>query len=102
MSGEIELDGIPSFDVTVKAESLQDDLFEVYKKLFKNTAREEVEFEELQVAVVLKPVGQRKPSTSNLLSCFAAKGWLYKLNLQTFAEEGQKQVASFSNFRHEI
>lgn len=43
------LDSIPSFDITVKAESLQDDLFEVYKLLFKDTNRDDVEFEELQV-----------------------------------------------------
>lgn len=51
MSSALELDGIPSFDITVKAESLQDDLFEVYKLLVKNTSRDEVEFEELQVVL---------------------------------------------------
>ena len=51
MSSALELDGIPSFDITVKAESLQDDLFEVFKLLVKNTSRDEVEFEELQVVL---------------------------------------------------
>lgn len=51
MSSEAELDGIPSFDITVTAENLQDDLFEVYKLLFKDiSSKDEVEFEELQVS----------------------------------------------------
>lgn len=50
MSSELELDGIPSFDVTVTAENLEGDLFEVYKLLFKDIrSKDEVEFEELQV-----------------------------------------------------
>lgn len=44
-----EIDHIPSFDITVKRESMVDDMFEIYSLLFKDeaTKREDISFEEL-------------------------------------------------------
>lgn len=38
---------IPNIDLTVKAESLEDDLFAVYKRLFPEAVQSDLTFEEL-------------------------------------------------------
>ena len=44
-----EIDDVPTFDITVKKESLVDDMFEIYSQLFKDevVSRDEISFEEL-------------------------------------------------------
>ena len=43
-----EIEKIPNFDIAVKAESLEDDLFTMYSRLFPGTVRSDLTFEELQ------------------------------------------------------
>jgi len=42
------LEDIPKVDVTVKAETLEDDLFKIYSELFKDAKKDELVFEELK------------------------------------------------------
>ena len=44
-----EIDDVPNFDITVKKESLVDDMFEIYSHLFKDKAisKDQLSFEEL-------------------------------------------------------
>ena len=44
-----EIDNIPTFDITVKKESLEDDMFTIYSLLFKDEAitKDQLSFEEL-------------------------------------------------------
>lgn len=45
----IEIDHIPNFDITVKQDTLEDDMFAIYSQLFKDEAitRDQISFEEL-------------------------------------------------------
>lgn len=43
-----EIEKIPNLDIAVRAESLEDDLFAVYKRLFPDAVRSDLTFKELQ------------------------------------------------------
>ena len=51
-----EIDDIPTFDITVKRNSLEDDMFTIYSRLFKDetTTKDQLSFEELCGMLELK------------------------------------------------
>lgn len=44
----LEIDDVPNIEITVKAETLEDDLFKIYNQLFKNSVKNDLEILELQ------------------------------------------------------